>query len=342
MIVAVLGGSVAHHFSFDGAAALESELKAYPRFANKEIVLVRLAANGYKQPQQLMALSYLLALGAEIDIAINLDGFNEVALAPCYNLTNGVCPIYPINWHLWVAEVPNPARRLRLGKIGLLYHQRQSWARAFTRVPLCGSVTGQLLWKLRDRSLASAQARETLALQRAPTAGTPDCATGPAYPAADEEELYQDLAGTWKRCSEQLDRLCRANGIAYYHFLQPNQYVAASKPMSSAERRIAYLDENPYRTGVEKGYPLLIRAGRLAREGVRFRDLTMAFAAWQDPLYADTCCHVNATGSEILRARLRRPFCKPTSHRNSVRETPSGDGHGAVTLRTRWLLLSAM
>ena len=54
------------------------ELKSHPRFANQEIVLLNTAVGGYKQPQPLMVVSYLLALGAHFDAVINIDGFNDV------------------------------------------------------------------------------------------------------------------------------------------------------------------------------------------------------------------------------------------------------------------------
>ena len=72
-----------------------------------------------------------------------------------------------------------------------------------------------------------------------------------------------------------MDRLCRANGIRYYHFFQPNQYVTGSKPMGKEE--IA-------RAVVEK----------------------QIFADHSDPLYIDTCCHVIDEGNRILGSTVGR------------------------------------
>jgi hypothetical protein len=125
--------------------------------------------------------------------------------------------------------------------------------------------------------------------------------------------MYEELASIWRRCSEQLDRLCRADGIVYVHFLQPNQYVPGTKPMGAAEERRAWLASHPYRRGVEEGYPRLISAGRmLVAEGVDFHDLTQLFAGTREPRYVDTCCHLNRAGNaalahavaEVLRHRI--------------------------------------
>ena len=37
-------------------------------------------SGGYKQPQQLAALSEALLLGVPLDVVVNIDGYNEVAL----------------------------------------------------------------------------------------------------------------------------------------------------------------------------------------------------------------------------------------------------------------------
>jgi hypothetical protein len=58
-------------------------------------VIVNLALPGYKQPQQLMSLAWVLSLGAHFDAVINVDGFNEVALAPLENVPKRVFPFYP-------------------------------------------------------------------------------------------------------------------------------------------------------------------------------------------------------------------------------------------------------
>ena len=66
-----------------------------------------------------------------------------------------------------------------------------------------------------------------------------------------------------------------APGIRYFQFLQPNQYLPDSKPLSTEEQRIAYEPDSPCRGVVEQGYPLLQAAGRNLRQaGVEFVDLS--------------------------------------------------------------------
>ena len=92
--------------------------------------------------------------------------------------------------------------------------------------------------------------------------------------------------------------------MRYYHFLQPNQYVPASKPIRRDEAAIATRND-AYRRSVEAAFPLLREAGRaLTAKGVRFHDLTNAFADHPEPLYIDNCCHFNKQGNLIVADRI--------------------------------------
>jgi len=85
VVIAVVGGSVAQGFAAAGLPVVIEQLQRDPAYAGKEIVAVDLAVGGYKQPQQLMTLTYLLTLGFEFDVVLNIDGFNEVALHQAEN-----------------------------------------------------------------------------------------------------------------------------------------------------------------------------------------------------------------------------------------------------------------
>jgi hypothetical protein len=99
-----------------------------------------------------------------------------------------------------------------------------------------------------------------------------------------------------------MDQVCRANGIAYYHFLQPNQHLPGTKRIGQEEsRRALWGAHRLYRSAVRRGYPRLIAEGKeLARSGVRFHDLTTIFADHPEPLYIDNCCHVSPEGYRII------------------------------------------
>jgi hypothetical protein len=315
VIVAIAGGSVAGGFAGVGAPQLERRLAESPRFAGKRFVFVPLALAGYKQPQQLMAVAYLLALGGQFDLVINLDGFNEVALHPAENARNHTFAAYPRQWRTLVGQLPERGIRE-------LEYERERRARiaSFHSLPGLGhSPLASLVWRLRDRQAGARVHAVEQALAETLGDDLRYAETGPKRRYADADAMMRDLAAIWRDSSLQLARLCRANGIAYFHFLQPNQYVPDSKPLTEQERRAAFDPEHPYRRGVLLGYPLLAAAGgELTAGGVAFTDLSEAFADVAETLYVDDCCHYNVKGYELLAdaiaaAILARPPAEPNT-----------------------------
>ncbi len=96
--IAVVGGSVARQLVQDSEQIFVESLARLPCLANKEIKVVSLAADGYKQPQQLLAITYLTILGGEFDAVVNLDGLNEIALPAIDNIPMGVFASFPRSW----------------------------------------------------------------------------------------------------------------------------------------------------------------------------------------------------------------------------------------------------
>jgi len=306
LLVAVAGGSLAADFYEYGGERLKERLRQSATWRGRDIVLLNTAYGGYKQPQQLIALAWLLALGGELDVVVNLDGFNEVALDAVENAEQGVFPAYPRGWALRVERFADPGLVERVGAIAVLESRQAGLAGSFAAVPWRYSITAGLVWTLLDRRASGALAEARRALNAYRPADRRFQATGPPRPATDDA-VYEDLADIWQRGSLQLERLCRANGIEYFHFLQPNQYVEGAKPMGPDERRVAVDPGHPYRRGVERGYPLLRRRGQaLVAEGVAFEDLTEVFAGVGEPLYVDNCCHVNQRGYELLADAVAR------------------------------------
>lgn len=303
LIIGIFGGSVAYWFSVYGTNALISELNKFPSFTDKEIVIVRVALPGYKQPQQLLSLNYLLALGAEFDIIINIDGFNEVALPPADNVPKNVFPFYPRNWFMRVQNLNDLGMLSIIGKIANLRSERIKWANFFSNSIVHYSVTASFLWRAYDQYLSSKLAKTDIELQeyRTNRQSMSYVATGVSKHYLNDDELYTDLTRVWKNCSLQMHRLSTTNDIKYFHFLQPNQYVPGSKIMKEEELKKAFFYKYPYKPGVEKGYPLLKTFSKeLSQNKVNFRDLSMVFADNSEILYIDQCCHFNQRGNELL------------------------------------------
>ncbi len=301
VVIGIAGGSVATFFSIAGIEVLCERLRSHPDFADKEFRVTRMCLGGYKQPQQLLALNYFLSIGAHFDLVIHIDGFNEVSLPPSSNIPKDVYPFFPNHWYTRVSRAPDPVVRRLVGE--RVYHQsrRTELARFFQQSPLRWSVSWNLAWYALDR-----RHRKTLRHnEEAVLAYRPDARSaekhGPKIEYRDERTLYADLVEAWRHASKLMDAACRDEGIEYFHFLQPNQYVPDSKRFTDEERRRAYNPESRFARAVEAGYPGLSAAGReLAAAGVRFTDLTMMFADESGAAYRDPCCHLTNHGNRLL------------------------------------------
>ena len=73
LVIGVMGGSVAYWFSLLGEHPFMAELQRAPALKGKRVVLVRMAVPGFKQPQQLMALNWVLSLGGQFDVILTLQ-----------------------------------------------------------------------------------------------------------------------------------------------------------------------------------------------------------------------------------------------------------------------------
>jgi hypothetical protein len=312
--IGIFGGSVAFLFGMVADDALARAVAAAPAAAGREVVIENYALPGQKQPQQLFTLLYLLLLGRRLDVVVNLDGFNELALPVTENLAQGIAAIYPRSWSLLAAGSSSTELREtaadRSGEVGL----RRLLARAFAVPVVRRSFAATLLWQALDDALATRIA--TLDAQLASQLGgqIPAALRGPAASARADDPL-PELARIWRESSLLMRHVCDANGIAYVHALQPNQYVPGSKPLAPPELEQAFRADHPYRTVVERGYPLLIEQGRqLQASGVRFVDLTRVFADEREPIYVDDCCHFGTRGDLLVATPIAAAVASALAH----------------------------
>jgi hypothetical protein len=302
LIVGFVGGSVAWQMSVQGESAFRAALRQNPSWRDRELRVVRLAMPGFKQPQQLMAVNYLLALGAEFDVIVNIDGYNEIALSACENEKSGVFAAYPRMWHARMLDVVDPRVSANSFRLLRIRAARQELARGIRESWFRWSPTFNLVWKIRD-SCAERQLLDLAASLAEHKAGQGRgfAADGPRQFYTDENGLFDHLRDLWSNSSLQIHYLCRGNGTKYLHVLQPNQYLPGSKRLSALEREKMFSENQDYGKAIERGYPLLLEDGiRLRAQGVDFHNMTMLFAAVDEPVYADEYCHFNARGNEIL------------------------------------------
>ncbi|MCA9052314.1 MAG: hypothetical protein KDA75_00690 [Planctomycetaceae bacterium] len=317
-IIGVTGGSVAWQFACIAGDRLIENLHQIPELQDREIVLVCLALTGYKQPQQLMSVNYIMSLGGEFDLLINFDGFNEVAVAEwCYR--RRISPAYPRAWPSKLPFGHDPTALTDRFQIWAVRAERQRLARDIRESWFRGSALRQLWWKSADQRLqrketdisdllANANLREELSYVR----------NGPPETFSSDADMYARFVDIWSNSSRAMHSLAIGSRFDYLHCLQPNQYDPGSKPLSEEEQHKAFNSDSEYKHSVEHGYPLLRAAGeRLREEGVRFHDLSQMFRDHPETLYGDDCCHVYDYANALFADELARIVASELFHVNT-------------------------
>lgn len=312
-ILGIAGGSVAWQVSVAGEDVLREKLEASPALGGRKLRIVRMAMSGYKQPQQVMMLSYLLSLGGEFDAVVNLDGYNETALTVAENARADVSYAYPRAWNSRTVAITNPRDSADAALLLSVRGQRQSMARSLKDSAVRFSPIANALWKLRDDACRS----EIYDLSRKLSRSARDreqqsfASYGPENPYENDDERDAAIIDLWIRSSVLMDRICRGHDCVYVHMLQANQYHKGSKPMSKQEYKDSILVTQRAGKAVALLYPKLIAAaGRISAAGVRFSDQTQLFAKIEDPIYCDGFCHYNKRGNEMMAEVLVEEILK--------------------------------
>lgn len=306
--ILLVGGSVAGSFGNTGAPRMVERLEADARFHERAVRVLAYGRGGFKQPQPLLLVAYLLALGFQPDAVLELDGFNDCALANA-NLAEGVHPAHPSasHWaHLASDKQSDPVALELLAKMRQKQAQGTAWLERvrrhhLTRSALLTRLVGGRLRTLRRQYVAAA-ARYVEHVTASPGGSV----AGPPIPAEKAEARAQLLA-TWFESSRSLETLCRGRGIRYVHVLQPTLHDAGSKPLSPAEVASGTCDAE-WIEGVRFGYPRFRELGARLRElGVEFLDGSQVFHDVSETLYYDPC-HFSPRGNELLAEFIATGF----------------------------------
>jgi hypothetical protein len=315
--IGLFGGSVGLWFCNVGAARLVDDLRRDPRVAGRELVPLCFSHEGYKQPQQLLVLTYFLELGQPLDLVINIDGFNDVALATL-NDEHGFDISMPSAQHIEpLINLANQATLTpeKLRSLAAIQQRRErlrSLAGRLNRARLAS--VHFVLDRVYQRTLND-YAREQGRFANLPSANAANSAIQVTGRTADRRgtELFVAEADEWARASMLMHDLLAARGVPYVHVLQPNQYYTTRR-FSDAEKKVAVSEASPYKRAVESGYPALLAAARTLAGRERFINGIDAFNGVAEPVYMDNCCHYTRAGNYALADFIAREILIALNH----------------------------
>lgn len=310
-VIGIFGGSVGVWFCQVGVPRLLDDLRQNDFFAKKELVPLCLSHEGYKQPQQLLLLSYLLSIGQQFDLVINIDGFNDVALSALDD-QRGFDISMPSAQHLDPLinlvdqSTLTPDKLQSLAAIDRYKRRLNTLVEAIRRNHI--AFVNFVLDRYHRRTLSRYYA-ELGTFSRLPSnpATSSLIRVTPKLKEREGAMLYQDIATNWATSSILMNELLAARHVHYFHVLQPNQYYT-TRTFREGEADVALSNDSPYKTHIELGYPALVREAESGplKTTVRFFNATHVFDNERMPMYMDNCCHYTLVGNYRLADFIAR------------------------------------
>ncbi len=312
-VIGILGGSFADGTARGGGRGyFKQVMERLPMFEGKEVVIYNMARGAYKQPQQLMQLSYFLSMGAEFDVVINLDGFNEMT-ATYYGWRDAdLHPAFPKSWNHRVNSTLSREHLEAYSKKFTLLESRSSLAEFASGFPTRWSPMVNFAWRILDPGYVRrvANVDEQINKLSSIDKNNRDFAyeeLGPDHNLDDWQQVADLSADIWMNSSLAMRDLAEGHGARYFHFLQPNQYIDGAKLLNDEERKVAILEKGGYGNVYRQGFPTLLpRVKKLQDAGVHFHDMTFLFKDTPDTLYVDNCCHLNPKGYDMVVRALAK------------------------------------
>lgn len=306
--VLVLGGSVAAQLlqpeRADGGSFLQNALDdaLEYRSLDLEVWMFHGALPGGKQPQQFIAYSYLLTQGAEFDLILNLDGFNEMTMAMLEGKPKGMHPAYPRGWDIMLG---NRLTGPKLRKIAQLLKVREEQASLIDFALSSPLARSALVGLFLAQKVVANEARARVLVEeteRNKQQGELSLEEGGIpFDYDDEQEAYRYLALLWQRSSTLLSQLAKNNDAEYLHLFQPNQYLDGSKKLTEEEREKYYVPDDFFGPVYRAAYPhFRQQMDELLMADEWFVDASMVFKDEEQTVYSDGCCHFNERGLALL------------------------------------------
>jgi hypothetical protein len=287
-VIGLFGGSLALHVFYSiQSPEIEKELKKVPWLQGRKIVWLNFSQGCMRQPQQFIISSFY---NETLDLSVNLDGYNEIAMH-----RPGSPPTEPCFYHEIFTD-PSGTQESKAAADGLRWWQAFAANAMASRPALARSAALHLAWKALHNGLE----RRIQGIRRASREPDPGAAWDPV---AEGEALVSH----WEKFTTLQSGIASGENLPSLFFLQPNQHVKGSKPLAAEElalwANIPGIREKQER--IQQRYQGLRKsAERLRAQGVQVIDLTGIFAQHKEPLYADDCCHLNDQGRILLAKRM--------------------------------------
>ncbi|MEG4242462.1 hypothetical protein QUA46_07285 [Microcoleus sp. MON2_D6] len=308
-IIGVFGGSVASNYAVFEVQnkILPQYLKQLPGLKDKEFVILSFATGGYKQPQQLLILNYFLALGQELDLVVNIDGFNEVALSNLNNKNQVDLTMPSIQHILPLTSLANNSLSTKAMKATIRIQENKARiSQGLERLQNCSLAACDALTSVYVQNLVNNYKTDVIKFEQERTTQKKDDGGSVIYINTNKSVLpdsaaFEQMAQNWVKSSIFMHKVLSASNVPYFHVLQPNQYYQTKRVFSESEKQIAFNKDTPYAKAVQIGYPALFKKfPNLEKNKINLVNAVNVFDKTKEAVYVDSCCHYNQAGEVVF------------------------------------------
>jgi hypothetical protein len=308
-IIGVFGGSVASGYAVFEVQnkILPKYLKQLPGLKDREFIILSFATGGYKQPQQLLILNYFLALGQEIDMVVNIDGFNEVALANLNNKNKIDLAMPSVQHILPLTNFANHSLSIKAMKATVRIQENKTRINEgleslqHCTLAACDALTSVYIQNLVNNYRTDVMKFEKERGKQQKDDGGSVIYINPNNSVLTDSVAFDRMAWNWAKSSIFMNKVLSASKVPYFHVLQPNQYYQTKRVFGAAEKQIAFNQDTPYAKAVELGYPALFKKfPNLRKNNIDILNGVSIFDKTKEAVYVDSCCHYNQAGEVIF------------------------------------------
>jgi hypothetical protein len=301
-VVGIFGSSTAEGLALHGRETIVKYLQSNPALRERNIIILNFGIGGYKQPQQLLTLSYFVALGQHFDLIINMDGSTNAYIGWDNVARYQVDPSMPAarfvygleNWLAGAgANGATDSTRARIAALNALLDRTRSAALFYLLTTIRDQLERKRVEVVTDEEKILPGRQYIIRMQQ-----------------AKQPEFSQNvdrIADVWARSSLEMAGIADRIGATYVHLLEPNQWLE-QKPLSSEEKKLLAKASEPMAEIVPPMYRAMHRVSEELRKQVNFLDGTEAFEGHQETIYVDGCCHFGLTGYRLLVDNVLGPW----------------------------------
>jgi len=278
-----------------------------PGLKDKEFIILSFATGGYKQPQQLLILNYFLALGQELDMVVNMDGFNEVALSNLNN-QNKVDLAMPSIQHIMpLTNLASNSLSTKAMKSTIAIKENKARInQGLKSLRQCKLAACDALTSVYVQNLVNNYRKDVIRFEKESNQPEKDDGGSVIYinlnnSVIKDDAAFEQMAQNWAQSSIVMNKVLSASNVPYFQVLQPNQYYQTKRVFGEAEKQIAFNKDTPYAKAVELGYPALFKKfPNLEKNHIDILNGVNVFDKTKDAVYVDSCCHYNKAGEVIF------------------------------------------